>query len=145
MKCRPQSRGGSFGGIPGDCGPGAGARWTVPTDLRTDRTAASSPGCSGRHTHCQWLLAEDGIIGIQTRGRELARICTLTLANHISTLLHKLLILDQVIFKGLSACKGLFILYNKIFFYQIGLLFSSPWAVIHLATALEVCPEQLLP
>lgn len=30
-------------------------------------------------------------------------------------------------------------------FSQIGLLFSSPWAVIHLAPALEVCLEQLLP
>lgn len=96
MKCRPQSRGGSFGGIPGDCGPGAGVHWTVPTDLRTDRTAASSPGCSGRHMRCQWLLAEDGNIGIQTRGRVLARMFKLHLVNHISTHFHKLLILAKV-------------------------------------------------
>lgn len=69
MKCRPQSRGGNCGGTRGDRGPAAGVHWTVPTDPRTDRTAASSPGCSGRRTHCQWLLEEDGNVGIQTRGR----------------------------------------------------------------------------
>lgn len=67
VKCRLQSRGGNSDGIPGDCGPAAGRHWPVLTGRRTDRTAASCPGYSGRRTRCQWLWEKDGHVGIQTR------------------------------------------------------------------------------
>lgn len=131
-KCQPQSLGGSFGNIQGDCGPGVGVHWSAPTDLRIDRTAASSPDCSGLHTHCLLLLGEDGNVTTLTGGIRFIRLSfkvqlvlvlnyrwiqrfTYTLAIYISNYFHKLLTLSWVKFEAPSACKGLFISSHKSF------------------------------
>lgn len=115
-KCRPQSLGGSFGSIQGDYGPGVGVHWSAPTDLRIDRTAASSLDCSGLHTHCLLLLGEDGNVMTQTGGIWFIRLSlkvqlvlvliyrwiqrfTYTLAIYISNYFHKLFPVSWVKFE----------------------------------------------
>lgn len=94
--------------------------------MESRATVALVLGCTGRCRQISVLIVLLPLLRVAQDGIRVANGCwqrmeilgfkheeECSLANHISTHSHKLLVLDRVIFEGLSACKGLFVLSNN--------------------------------